>query len=456
MRYWYLIVAGVIASASIACAAAGVNRATDSGDAPIIEQPFEQGVEATSPPPTSNLAESAEAEPIPEQVVEESDPERSVGAGPVEVQLELVAEDFTSPVALAVADDGTNTLYIVEQNGRVEMIAPDGTSLGTFLDVNDEMVNLNPAYDERGLLGLAFHPDYVNNGRVFAYYSAPKSGPNHVGRISEFTAVDGVVDNETERVVLDVEQPFANHNGGQLSFGPDGLLYLGLGDGGGAGDPQANGQDVDTLLGGIIRIDVDAARPYAVPASNPFTDGTGASEIYAFGMRNPYRFSFDSLTGDLWVADVGQNVYEEVNIVEAGGNYGWPIREASSCFNEGNANQPLDACANTDAFGNSLLNPVLEYDHGIGISVIGGYVYRGDAINNLYGRYVFGDWNGSVFVGSPNGSQWSWEYMTINEQIGVGANILGFGEDENGELYILTSGRTSPTGRSGVVWRIVQ
>ncbi len=451
MHYWYSIFVIILAALALPACSRGGSE-TDAAEAPIVEQVTQTTAELpTSAPPSTNESMTGDT-----QEVAPVEPVREVSTEPVDVQLALVADGFTSPVGMAVANDGSNTLYIIEQNGTVEKVAPDGTRLGTFLDVSRLMVRLNPAYDERGLLGLAFHPNYAENGRVFAYFSVPDSDAQHVGRVSEFTAIDGVADVATEAVILEVDQPFGNHNGGQLSFGPDGLLYLGLGDGGSAGDPEQNSQDVDTLLGGIVRIDVDAAVPYAVPASNPFTDGSGTPELYAYGMRNPYRFSFDSLTGDLWVADVGQNAFEEVNIVQAGGNYGWPIREATSCYNEANRNAPLDACANIDEMGNPLLDPVLEYDHGVGISVIGGYVYRGDQIDNLYGRYVFGDWSGVLFVGTPANNQWSWDYMTINGEIGVGAQVLGFGEDEVGALYVLTSNRSSPTGQSGNVWRVAQ
>lgn len=453
MRYRYVLITSlVLASGILACSGLRSVTSAGSGEAPIVDNPNEQVVQATAPPTTAPVEDPAQVDNDAEPTADSG--MREVGSGPVDIRLELVAEGFTAPVALAVANDGTNNLYIADQNGNIDKIAPDGTDLGRFLDVDDLIVNLNPGYDERGLLGLAFHPEYADNGRFFVYYSAPSNAGNHIGRVSEFQAVDGDGDIDSERIVLEVSQPYANHNGGQLSFGPDGYLYLGLGDGGSAGDPDANGQDITTLLGGIVRIDVDSAVPYAIPADNPFANAGGAAELYAFGMRNPYRFSFDSLTGDLWVADVGQNVYEEVNIVQTGGNYGWPIREAASCYNDGNRNAPLSSCASTGSDGSALLDPVLQYDHGVGISVIGGYVYRGEQIDTLYGRYLFGDWNGIMFVGTPADSQWSWDFVTIDGNVGVGGQILGFGEDETGELYVLTSERPSPTGDTGKVWRV--
>lgn len=416
---------------------------------------------------------------------------------PMTARLELVAEGLTAPVALVEAPDGTGRLFVVDQAGRIRIIDAAGNLLpDPFLDLSARMVTLNPGFDERGLLGLAFHPDYANNGRFFVYYSAPlregaPDGFNHTSHISEFAVSDdpNMADAASEQILLQVDQPQANHNAGALAFGPaDGYLYIALGDGGGANDNQlghvedwfadnggGNGQDVtDNLLGSLLRIDVDSGAPYAIPADNPFVGRDGLDEIFAYGLRNPYRFSFD-MGGDhaLYVADVGQGLWEEVNRVDKGGNYGWNVKEGTHCFDaENNRVIPPD-CPDFVGPGHPdegapLIDPIIEYANssqpgGLGRAVVGGYIYRGDDLRQFRGRYVFGDWStsfvtpdGSLFVSKPRQDDRLWQIQPIrlqNRPDGrLGHFLLGFGQDSGGEIYVLTSDSTGPTGTSGRVY----
>lgn len=408
------------------------------------------------------------------------------------LELQLVAEGFTSPVAL-VAAPGDDRLFVVDRPGQVLALSQDGQrEEQPFLDIADRMVELNPDYDERGLLGFAFHPDFAENGKAYAYYSAPvregtPEGWNHTALLSEFTlADDGTrLDPESERVLLEIPQPQMNHNGGQVLFGHDGLLYLGLGDGGGANDvgeghpPMGNGQDVTTLKGSVLRIDVNAEEGYAIPDDNPFDGGIdlpegewsgdeARPEIYLWGLRNPYRFSVDRETGALLIPDVGQNLWEEVNHVTASGNLGWNLREGAYGFDAATPDQFMAEGATTGALGMDLVEPVLTYAHpgvaeGVdeqerGISISGGYVYRGSAIPELVGYYVFGDWSqsfsspgGKLFVASTEETG-GWEFVLDRQ---LEEFVLAFGEDDAGELYVLTTMQAGPQGDTGKVYRIV-
>jgi glucose/arabinose dehydrogenase len=405
---------------------------------------------------------------------------------------------MTAPVSLAMPRDGSGRLFVADQIGLIWVVTAEGELLDEpFLDIRDRMVGINPGYDERGLLGLAFHPDYAENGRVFVYYSAlPRedapAGWNHTSHVSQFAVSSGDAnraDPASEQVLLQVDQPQGNHNGGEIAFGPDNYLYVALGDGGGANDvglghaddwyqPNrgGNGQDVSqNLLGSILRIDVDGPAPYDVPDANPFSreGAEGLPEIFAHGFRNPYRFSFDA-GGDheLFVADVGQNLWEEVSIVVNGGNYGWNVKEGRHCFSAASPNSPPAACPRVDPDGNPLVDPIIEYQNGnapggLGLAVVGGYVYRGDALPSFQGRYVFGDWStsfaapdGTLFAATPPESEddeWSFQALAIatSSDGELGAYLLGFGQDAQGELYVLTSGAAGPQGRTGKVWRIV-
>ena len=418
------------------------------------------------------------------------------GGGAVRVSLELVAEGLVSPVELQAPDD-TGRLFIADRVGTIRVVDAAGQLVAApFLDIQDRVIPLTADYDERGLLGLALHPQFAENGRFFVHYSAPlraeaPAGFDHTTRISEFRVSEAdptVGDPSSERIVMQVDQPQFNHNGGQIAFGPDGFLYIPLGDGGNADDVGAghvedwyeinmggNGQDIEqNLLGSILRIDVDQGEPYAVPPDNPFA-GSPMPEVWAYGFRNPYRMSFDrGGEQQLFVGDVGQNMWEEVSIVTAGGNYGWNVKEGTHCFSTANPNQSLASCPSMGALGEPLIDPILEYAHPAagaelgGLSVIAGHVYRGGALPALSGHYVFGDWSvsfdtpdGHLFVATP-GSDGSWAIspLTVTNRAdadpgNIGEFVLSLGQDAAGELYVLTTTEPGPSGAAGKVYRLV-
>ena len=330
-------------------------------------------------------------------------------------------------VLLTYPDDGSGRLFVALQPGRVVVFEndPGAESARTFLDIRERV---NDSGIEEGLLGLAFDPAFAENGYFYVNYTA--SGPRRtvVSRFRVDAGDPGRADADSELVFLEVAQPYRNHNGGHVAFGPDGMLYVGLGDGGSRGDPRGNGQDTSTLLGGILRIDVsalDETGGYAIPPDNPFAggDGTARPEIWAYGLRNPWRFSFDRETGDLWAADVGQNRYEEVDIIRPGRNYGWSVMEGSSCYRR-------EGC---DTRG--LEPPVAEYGREGGCSVTGGYVYRGRGLPTLYGAYLYADFcSGKIWALRHDGAAVT-EQMLVAD---TGLSISSFGEDPSGEVYVLT------------------
>jgi glucose/arabinose dehydrogenase len=403
------------------------------------------------------------------------------------VRLELVAEDLTAPVYITSAPDDSGRLFIIDQIGTIHIVTAEGDMRDEpFLDVRDRMVSIRESFDERGLLGLAFHPAFADNGRFFVYYSAPLRDEaleewDHTSHVSEFLVSEAdpnLADPASERVVMQIDQPQFNHNGGTVAFGPDGYLYISLGDGGGSNDtgmghpPLGNGQDITTILGSILRIDVDGDQPYAIPADNPFIGQEGVDEIYAYGLRNPYRVSFDR-GGDnaLFAADAGQDLWEEVNIITLGGNYGWNIKEGTHCFDPENPRDPPEECPDTGPRGEPLIDPIIEYPHarqegGLGVVVVGGHVYRGAAIPALHGRYIFGDWStsfgepdGRLFVSSPPANDdglWPIEELLVEdtEDNRPGGFLLGIGTDQDGELYIALSQRSAPVDQTGQVFRL--
>ena len=346
----------------------------------------------------------------------------AMSAAQIDLQLTQVSEQ-RGIVDIANAGDGSNRLFLVEQRGRI-FILKDGEILETpFLSMQGKLAG----GDEQGLLSLAFAPDYAETGHFYIWYTNTSGGT----ALSRFTVSDNpdVADPGSEQPILAVAQPFENHNGGRLQFGPDGMLYLGLGDGGAANDPDQRAQDGSTLLGKLIRIDVDPAhQTYAVPADNPFVgNGNVRDEIWALGLRNPWRISFDSMTGDLFIADVGQNQLEEVNFQPAGSNggenYGWDVMEGTRCV-AGGCNPA------------SFVLPVAEYDHDSGCSITGGEVYRGSAYPGLYGTYLFGDWcSGNIWGLKHDGSQWVTTLLTQ-----AGFSLTSFGLAEDGSMYAAFSG----------------
>jgi len=339
------------------------------------------------------------------------------------LSLDNIVTGLSLPVFVTHAGDGSNRLFIVEQAGRIRVFQ-NGSLLGTpFLDIQSRVTSGG----ERGLLGIAFHPDYKNNRRFFLNYT--NNRPTLKTIIAEYQASPSNpnVAQTTERVLLEINQPFDNHNGGQVLFGPDGYLYIGMGDGGSGGDPQNHAQNLDSLLGKMLRIDVDGTLPYAVPAANPFVNRSGADEVWAFGLRNPWRFSFDRLTGRLFAADVGQVTREEVDLVERAGNYGWRRYEASLCYS------PSSGCENP-APEFPFQFPIAEYGRGEGVSVTGGYVYRGRLFPELIGTYLFGDYGSGRIWGLTETSRGTW---TRTELLRSGLSVSSFGEDEAGEVYVV-------------------
>ncbi len=377
------------------------------------------------------------------------------------VKLEPVATGLTAPVVLTHAGDGSGRLFVGDQTGVIYVVEDDQLLSEPFLDISDKLVELDTTYDERGFLGLVFHPDYESNGRFFVYYSTPKTGPglNHESILAQYqvSADPNIADDASEKILFRVDQPEANHNGGQLVFGPDGYLYVGLGDGGGAGDEHGvigNGQNINTSLGSILRIDVDSGDPYSIPADNPFVGTTGLDEIFAWGLRNPWKFSFDRLTDTLFIADVGQDEWEEINIGVLGGNFGWRIMEATHTYDP-------DLAEYLDIDIATLEMPIHEYSHSVGRSITGGYMYRGNESLSLYGKYVFGDW--STSFARPNGKLYYleeiepdvWERFGMQTTDPFNRFILSFGEDEAGELYVLSKTTLGPTGDTGDVRKII-
>lgn len=421
---------------------------------------------------------------------------------PIPIAVNLVAQGLASPITIVSAHDRTGRLFIVDQTGTIHILTKEGVLLPTpFLDVRTKIVTLRTNFDERGLLGLAFHPDYEENGRFFVYYSAPlqpgaPAGFDHTARIAEYhvSGNPNVADPASERIILEIHKPQFNHNGGTLAFGNDDLLYISIGDGGGANDVGlghvedwyadnggGNGQDTEqNLLGNILRIDIDHGSPYGIPSDNPFVGRPGRDEIFAYGLRNPYRMSFDMKGGHrLFAGDAGQGLWEEVSIIERGGNYGWNVLEGTHCFDaENNRVSPPDCPRAEQApsphAGTPLRNPIIEYANSanrsapaetrLGVTVIGGHVYRGDRIKRLDERYVFGDFsrtffppNGSLLSASGDGDRlWTIRELTVTNRPGgrLGHYVLGFGQDDRGEIYVGVRDVLGPTGTTGKVYKL--
>jgi len=371
------------------------------------------------PAPSAPSVPSARSSPPPAPTGPPAIDPATVG-----LRTEVVAGGFSAPLQVTNAGDGSARLFVVEQAGRILVVRDGQVGREPFLDLRDRV----GAGGERGLLGLAFSPAFPADRRLFVNYT----DPDGTTVVSSFLAGPGATadraDPASERVLLRVAQPYPNHNGGGLAFGPDGLLYVGLGDGGGSGDPEGNGQRLDTLLGKLLRIDVTApppdGRPYAIPPDNPFASGGGAPEIWAIGLRNPWRFSFDRLTGELWIGDVGQNRYEEIDRTPAGAappvNYGWNRMEAGHCF------QPASGCDPT-----GLALPIAEYGHDAGCAVTGGHVARGETAGPLAGVYLFGDFCSGRIWGLDASGPDRQEPVLLLES---GRSISSFGEDEAGRI----------------------
>lgn len=411
---------------------------------------------------------------------DDDDDDNNDGSSDGSVELELVADGFASPVTLVESPDGTGRLFLVDQTGQIYIIK-DGAKLPTpFLDMQDKILITPP--DERGLLGLAFHPDYQSNGRFFVYYAGPlQSGESedwdHTNYVAEFvvSANADQADPASHKVILAMDHPQANHNGGTIAFGSDGYLYISVGDGGGGNDNQTghvddwyaensggNGQDItQNLLGSVLRIDVNTPENYAIPPDNPFVDTDGLDEIYAYGLRNPYRFSF-APDNTLILADAGQELYEEIDVIVKGGNYGWNVKEGRHCFDTNNPITPRQSCPAEDPDGNDLIDPVIEFANsrssgdGLGNVSVGGYVYHGNEISFLDDKYIFGvlsqnpnGMDGAIFAANRSGNDWDYEKLSISNMPGneLAEFIFGFGQDAEGEVYVLTSAGTQNSGK---------
>lgn len=438
-----------------------------------------------------------------------------------EVRLQLVAEGLSAPIFVAAPPDGSGRLLLGDQIGLAYMLTAGGERLPTpFLDLRDRMTQLLQAFDERGLLALAFHPDFARNGLFYVNYSAkrrpdsPFTGSTaYTWRLSEFR-VSGAdpnrADASSERVLLELDWVNRKHNGGGLAFGPDGYLYVGVGDGGGVhGVPEvyippkidddafrhakeikedpyripeefhkydAYAQDMTRLQGKILRIDVNHGHPgYAIPPTNVFRGKPeGRAEIYAWGFRNPFRLSFDRIgNGDMFVSGVAESLWETIYLVDRPGNYGWAVREGTHCFDRPRAFDPPKDCPRIDALGEKMRDPVVEYANWsvmrpwskvkaepLGTASVGGFVYRGGAMAALYGRLVFGDFStaiekpsGQVFVATPPaswGALWPFERL-----IEIDQRLHSLGEDAEGELYLMTTAQGIPVGETGKVWKLV-
>lgn len=414
--------------------------------------------------------------------------------GDVKVELKEVAGGFVAPVWGTHAGDGSGRLFIVDQAG-VARIVKDGKPLPEpFIDVEKHMVQLMPGFDERGFLGLAFHPGFADkagpgHGRLYTYTSEPAGASDyplpedvkadHISVVAEWRVSaenPDAVDPASRRVVLTFAQPQFNHDGGAIVFGPDKFLYIAAGDGGAGNDmgpghaPEGNGQSLTTPLGKVLRIDPlgqngakSANGQYSVPGDNPFVGKDGLDEIYAYGLRNPYRMSFDRQTGELVAADVGQGKIEEIDIIKLGGNYGWPIKEGSFYF-----------IREVDLLGNitfeppsgdlppNLIDPAAQYDHDEGLSITGGFVYRGKAIPALAGKYVFGDWvkahpkaeSGRIFYADLKTGDIR-EFVIGAKDRDLGGYVSGFAEDQDGEIYVLIARSKGPNTESGAALKIV-
>ena len=366
-------------------------------------------------------------------------------------KLEKFADSLYAPLALENAHDGSGRIFVGEQAGRIMIIKNGRVLKQPFLDIRKSLVPMKNEYMDVGLLGFAFHPDFKHNGRFFVHYSAPSTkGFNNKSVLAEFQVSDANPDiaNKKKIILLEVEQPESNHNGGNIVFDEKGYLYMGFGDGGGQGDKHGvigNSQDLNQLLGKIIRLDVNHGKPYSIPEDNPFNNQKGRKEIWSYGLRMPWRISFDSKTQELFCGDVGQDLYEEVDIIEKGKNYGWRAMEGVHIYDSSLYKKD----------GNYAL-PIAEYKHPEGVSVTGGYVYRGKEFPRMNGIYIFGDWAFKLFYLEHENQQWIKHdcYFTGMENNTFKFRINSFGVDENGEIYVVTQDEVGAISPTGVIYKI--
>ena len=408
----------VAAAVAVALVASGCGDDPPPSPAAVPAAPAAQ-TEAAPQPQVPSQAAPDDAAPAQEPEPNPPTPPPDVVApGPVTLRPALGGVHFASPLDLTWLPDGR--ALVVEQDGRLLIVEPDGSAVTTALDLGDRVV----AGGEQGLLSAALDPGFADNGHVWIYYTR---APDGASRLSRVRLVGSAVAAGSELIVLETPQPYSNHNGGTVRFGPDGLLYLGLGDGGAGGDPHGHGQNLGTLLGSVLRIyvaEASAADPYRIPADNPFVGAAVARwEIYAYGLRNPWRMAFDPATGLLWTGDVGQDRWEEVDVIVAGGNYGWAAREGLECF----------ASAECAVASEEL--PVWVYSHDEGCSISGGVIYRGDGIPGLAGAYVFGDYcSGQIWGLDARGGADAFPLLATD------LRITSFAADGRGGLFVLAQG----------------
>ena len=411
------------------------------------------------------------------------------------IGLKMLAEGFTAPNSLVSLPDGSGRLLVSDQAGVIYVLNRDGQKLETpFLNIQSKLIELGKGMEERGLLGFALHPQFKMNHKFYVVYSAPRraSAPpdwDHTERLSEFKAADqdaSTASPDSERVILEIDEPDWNHNSGRIAFGPDGLLYWTVGDGGAPNDigkrghaPEGNGQNLQTLLGKVLRIDINKGSPYGIPTDNPYADGKkGRPEIFAYGLRNPWGISFDrGGKHDLIVTDVGQDRWEEINVIVNGGNYGWRLREGFDGFDPKNTRTAPTNAATAGADGKPFVDPVFVYKtlrgqadipDSYGVTITGGFIYRGKAFPELTGKYVFADWSRSMAVAAGtllvatrpvNASgpeRWTAHPLAVKDfpDGRIKAFIWALGEDDDGELYVLTNGANLVTGSRGKVFKL--
>lgn len=429
------------------------------------------GAASTSAPVVVTVTTLAITDPLPQRIPK----------GNVAIELQTILDGLVSPLSLAAPADGSGRLFVYDQVGLAWVVVPSGPLAVPLLDVRSRLVPL-ATYDERGLLGLATHPNFAQNQLLYTYTSEPSSGPADFSAalppgmtndcqsvIAEWRmdpAHPNQVDPTSRREILRIDKPYSNHNGGTLRFGPDGFLYFTLGDGGGANDNGAghlagtgNAQSLQVIYGKILRLDVNsrtaANGQYGIPLDNPFVGQSAVPEIYAYGLRNPFSFSFDRQTGQLYLGDVGQNTVEEVDLIVKGGNYGWNVREGGFWFDPNSGSVVTGPVRPVPP---NLMDPIAQYDHLDGTVVIGGYVYRGAQLPALQGRYVFGDWG---TFGAPSARLFYLDAASAIKEFILGADrtpgfwLKGFGEDANGELYLFASSALGPAGNTGRMLKIV-
>jgi len=414
-------------------------------------------------------------------------------------ELRLVVDGLTAPIGIADPNDGTERLFIQEQQGIIQVMDASGALRTPLLDLRAQLLELEDGFEERGLLGFALHPDFARNGRVYVSYSAPlrpeaPRGWNYTRKVSELTLAPGAqsIDPLSERVLITLDWPSRKHNGGGLAFGPDGYLYIGIGDGGGAHGvgkqvlwsafdvPQTQlywdrlAQDVTSLFGSVLRIDVDQGFPgYGIPPTNPFVGKPGRDEIYAWGFRNPYRLGIDPQTGAVLVTAIAETLWESIYLIDSPGNFGWPLREGTHCVDRTKPRDPPLSCGHTGPNGFRINDPVIEYPNmqvmdaatkvdavGVGTAVVGARFYRGSALPDLAGKLIFADWSadfrapsGQLFIATPAqsyGDLWPFERLEL-----LDTRIVSLDTDATGELYILTNDELGPYGTTGKVFKLV-